>query len=381
VINAITSLTLAIFAPIWGSIADSHGRKPMLMRAMIGGSVLLGLMAFVTSPWQLLVLKSLQGCVTGTVAAATVLTATMVPEEEIGYRLGLLQMAVFLGSSMGPLIGGIVGDIAGNRMNFVITGALLAISAVLVARWVKEDWKRPIPAGLPAGGRTGAPAILKRMVPDLSVIASNPVLVGLLASVFAVQLAGAIANPILPLVILDLSGGAAGTSTMAGIIIGASSLSGALAAALIGGFSARFGYSRTLFVCLFMSFVFYIPQGLVHTPQALLVLRIASGAALGGTMPSVNALIARAATRGKQGAVFGLSTSVAGTGAALGPVFGALIANTAGYFGVFFATGIILGLTALSVRLGRSWLRKQRLEREEAEIPVPIFIDASPPSG
>ncbi len=38
-------MALAIFAPIWGSLADSHGRKLMLLRAMIGGTVLLGLLA------------------------------------------------------------------------------------------------------------------------------------------------------------------------------------------------------------------------------------------------------------------------------------------------------------------------------------------------
>jgi MFS family permease len=219
------------------------------------------------------------------------------------------------------------------------------------------------------------------MVPDLSVLTKSPVLVGLLTSVFAVQLAGAIANPILPLVVLHLRGGASGTGTLSGIIIGASSLSGALAAAIIGKVSMKFGYARTLFVSLFLAFVFYIPQGLVSSPYALLAFRIASGAALGGTMPSVNALIARAATKGRQGAVFGLSTSVSGGGAALGPVFGALIANATGYFGVFFATGIILGLTSLSVLLGRSWLKKRRAEIEEEGETPPLIVDASSPSG
>ncbi|MBL8966376.1 MAG: MFS transporter, partial [Spirochaetaceae bacterium] len=98
-INSASAIALAVFAPIWGAIADGYGRKLMLLRAMIGGTVLVGLMALAGAPWQLLVLKVLQGCVTGTVAAATVLTASIVPAAEAGYRLGLLQMAVFLGNS------------------------------------------------------------------------------------------------------------------------------------------------------------------------------------------------------------------------------------------------------------------------------------------
>ncbi|PKL08088.1 MAG: MFS transporter, partial [Spirochaetae bacterium HGW-Spirochaetae-7] len=54
-----SSLAMALFAPIWGSLADSYGRRLMLLRAMIGGALLLGLMAFATEPWQITVLRTL----------------------------------------------------------------------------------------------------------------------------------------------------------------------------------------------------------------------------------------------------------------------------------------------------------------------------------
>jgi DHA1 family multidrug resistance protein-like MFS transporter len=72
-IQSSAAVTLAIFAPIWGRLADVYSRRAMLLRAMFGGTLVFSLMAFVNSPWQLLVLRSLQGCLTGTVAAATVL--------------------------------------------------------------------------------------------------------------------------------------------------------------------------------------------------------------------------------------------------------------------------------------------------------------------
>ncbi len=194
--------------------------------------------------------------------------------------------------------------------------------------------------------------MLFRSVPDFSVLVSSPILLGLLACAFAVQLANGIANPILPLVVLDLTGGAYGTGSLSGLIIGASSISGALAAALIGKVSARFGYGRTLVVCLLASFIFYIPQGFARTPYLLLAFRVISGAFLGGTIPSVNALIAKVASKGRQGSIFGLSSSVASGGSALGPLLGALVASAAGYPAVFFVTGGILGLTGLLIALG-----------------------------
>ena len=45
-----SAIALAVFAPIWGALADRYGRRSMLLRAMFGGAVLVGLMAFVTAP-------------------------------------------------------------------------------------------------------------------------------------------------------------------------------------------------------------------------------------------------------------------------------------------------------------------------------------------
>ena len=42
-------------------MADNYGRKPMLLRAMFGGAVIIFLQGLVTAPWQLLVLRVIQG--------------------------------------------------------------------------------------------------------------------------------------------------------------------------------------------------------------------------------------------------------------------------------------------------------------------------------
>jgi len=339
-ITSSSSLALAVFAPIWGSLADSYGRKLMLLRAMIGGCVLMGLLSLANSPWQILLLRTLQGCVTGTVAAATVMTASIVPQKEVGYRLGLLQMAVFLGNSVGPLFGGVITDYLGSRVNFLATSVLLAAAALLVARGVTEKFE-PKP-------RTGS--ILKNAVPDFSIIAKNSSLASLFLVIFAVQLASAVVAPILPLIVMDMRGAdATGVGSLSGLIIGASSIAGAIAAALIGKVSMRVGYGRTLFICIMGALAFYLPQGFVRTPYELLALRIGSGIFLGGTMPSVNALIASLCDKNKQGSTYGLSSSVSSMGMAVGPALGALVANAAGYPAVFFTTSAVLGLTGIAV--------------------------------
>lgn len=341
-ITSASSLALAVFAPIWGSLADYYGRKLMLLRAMVGGSILIGLMALAREPWQLLVLRTLQGCFTGTVAAATVMTASLVPKEEAGYRLGLLQMAVYLGNSVGPLVGGLLTDLAGSRVNFLATSAALAAAAVVVAASVEEDF---VP-------RKREVSLLRAALPDLSVLARTPALGGLFLVVFAVQFGGSVVAPIMPLVVMDMRGGAEAVGSLSGLIIGASSLAGALAAGLIGKVSARWGYGRTLLACVAGACLFYLPQGFARDPFLLLALRIGSGVCLGGTMPSVNALIASVCDKDRQGATYGLSSSVSSAGMALGPTVGALVANSAGYPWVFFTTTAVLAATGLAVGAG-----------------------------
>ncbi|MGD1994784.1 MAG: MFS transporter, partial [Anaerolineae bacterium] len=69
-ITTVHPITMAVMAPIWGTLADRYGRKVMLVRAMLGGAVILGLMGLATSVHQLVILRAIQGMLTGTVTAA-----------------------------------------------------------------------------------------------------------------------------------------------------------------------------------------------------------------------------------------------------------------------------------------------------------------------
>src|SRR5438445_6689850 len=98
-----TGVSLAIFSPIWGALADRGGRKLMVLRSMLIGGVILALMGLVTNVGQLLGLRILQGMFTGTIAASTALVATIVPRERLGSTTGLLQTSVYVCSSARPV--------------------------------------------------------------------------------------------------------------------------------------------------------------------------------------------------------------------------------------------------------------------------------------
>jgi MFS transporter, DHA1 family, multidrug resistance protein len=305
---------------------------------MYGGAVIMVLQGLVTAPWQLLVLRIIQGCITGTVAAATVLVASASPKEEIGYSLGLLQMAVYLGSSLGPMLGGFVSDAFGHRMTFFVTAALLLIGGAIVQRLTDDEFVPP----------ENRKSVLRSLVPDFSSLTSSRVLWALLGVVAADQIAGSIASPFLPLFIKDISADASRVASNTGLILGLGAIASAAAAVVVGKFSYRLGYQRVLIACMIGAAVFTIPQAFAPSPGALLVLRLLSSFFIGGNMPAVNALITMRSEPGKQGSVYGLRTTVASTSAALGPAIGASIAVGAGYGAVFIATGAVLLLSGLA---------------------------------
>src|ERR1700674_3840236 len=59
VLSGSAALTMAVVAPIWGVLSDRYGRKPMLIRALLGSAVLVGAMGFVDNVWQLEALRLL----------------------------------------------------------------------------------------------------------------------------------------------------------------------------------------------------------------------------------------------------------------------------------------------------------------------------------
>jgi DHA1 family multidrug resistance protein-like MFS transporter len=342
-LQSLPAITMMIMAPIWGSLADQYGRKPMLLRAMFGGAVILLLQGLVTDPRQLLILRTIQGMLTGTVGAATVLVAFVSPEEERGYSLGLLQMSIFLGNSIGPLFGGFISDNFGHRWNFFATALLLLSGGLIVTIFATDDF-------IPPAERK---PFTRSLMPDFSPLRgeNSKALWTLLAIVAADQVAGSITSPFLPLFIKTISGASARLASDTGLVIAAGAVSSSLAAVLIGKISYRLGYRRTLVFCIGGAALFTLPQAFAISVGQLLFFRLMSSFFIGGPMPSVNALIALKTPREKQGSMYGLRSSVASAGGAIGPAIGSAVAIGFGYGSVFIATGTVLVVAAIAVPL------------------------------
>ncbi|HEX9116456.1 MAG TPA: MFS transporter [Anaerolineae bacterium] len=335
------SFALALMAPVWGALSDRYGRKVMILRATLIGAVVLALMGFVVSVQQLLALRFLQGVFTGTIAASTTLVAGIVPDEHRGAALGSLQTAVYLGTTLGPLMGGVVGDAFGYRRSFWITGALLLLSGLLVLLFVKEHFQ-------PA-----ADTLTQRRPgyrQSLAFLASGGVLlIALLTARILLRAGMMIPAPTMALFVQSLLPGGQHAALVTGLISGSMAIGGALGAPLIGNWGDRWGYRPLLIASGILGVIAFIPQSLAPSAGWLIVFQFLSGFAEGGTLATTMALLAGVAAGGHQGTVFGLDASATGLASAIGPLLGAGIAALLGLRAPFILAAAVLGAGVLVV--------------------------------
>lgn len=344
------AVTMAIFGPIWGALSDRYGRKLMVERAMFAGSVIMALMGLVHSPQQLVLLRALQGCLTGTTTAATALVATSTPDGRAGYALGTLQMAIYVGASAGPLVGGVVADTLGYRAAFFVTSVLLLIAALGVLFFVEEPARDNPGPGNPTEDTDERTAIGRRMLNHLSPVLASAPLVAVLGVRLLMRLASRLPRPTLPLFVEAIAPPTMRVATMTGLITGANAVGGAIGGRKLGQLGDRVGYRPILAICALGSVLCYVPQSMVEHSLWLIPLQAGAGLAMGGIVASISASLASLAPQGREGIVYGVDASVVSVANAIGPMTGSSLAAWLGLRAPFLASAvafIVGGIAAL----------------------------------
>jgi DHA1 family multidrug resistance protein-like MFS transporter len=335
-----SGLMMALCSPVWGTLADRYGRKLMVERAMFSGAVVISLMGLVGNVYQLFALRVLQGALTGTVPASIALVSSFTPQDKRGYSLGLMQMAVFVGSALGPYVGGVLADHFGYRLTFPITGLLLLAAGAVVMFYVQEGRAE-------AGAREERPA----RVGIGEVLASRRFAL-LLGVFFFVSFANMVAAPVFALFVESLLPRKVAVATITGLLMALGGIMAGAGSLFIGRASDRLGHKPVLLVCLWLSGLACIGQGLVTRVGQLFAVRAMFGWAAGGTAPALNALVAATVPAEAFGRAYGLTSSANALGMALGPLLGGLVASWLGLRAPFVITGALLVALAAAIGLG-----------------------------
>ncbi|MFD0713930.1 MFS transporter [Paenibacillus sp. GCM10027626] len=348
VIFAGNFVTAFLFQPIWGKVADRYGRKVMLLRSGFGMAIVIIMMGFATTPWHLLLLRMINGTISGFNPASISLISATTPKARMGFAMGTLQSGTIAGTILGPFIGGMLADQVGYRPIFYITGSLLFAASILAMFVVKETFDREKAA--------------KR--PNISVIEGFrrlgriPQLTSLFAVTFLIQFAMIGPMPLMPLYVQELHGSTVNLAFWAGFVSSAAGISNMVAAPLLGRLSDRIGQEKILAVSLIGAAVMFIPQAMAGTVWQLLLGRFIQGMFLGGLIPSVNALIRKHTPDGMEGRAYSFNSSTLSLGNMIGPIIGGVISGWIGIAGVFLVSAALFAVNALWV--WRTLLGKQQ---------------------
>jgi DHA1 family multidrug resistance protein-like MFS transporter len=343
IVQSIAYIIAAVFAPIWGTVADRFGRKAMVVRSSIFGGLASALMGLSGNVWQLAGARTLTGMFAGFSSAATALVASAVPATSLGFALGWMATAQMVGTLIGPLLGGAVADITHNyRTVFFVTAGGALIASVVAMIFVHENFERkPREEHQRGQGRTRLRAILR-----------HPEVLPLLVVIMLSQWTTLALQPVVPLFIQDMVGPTPYLATLAGAAFAVIGIGDLVASPWLGKRSDVIGYRRILLICLCGAGLFTIPQAFVHNVWAFLALRFGVGLWLGGIIPTTNAWIGRLFPTEQRGSVYGLSYSASFIGMFLGPLSGGALAARFGFSSVFFVCGGLIIANAIWVGFG-----------------------------
>ncbi len=338
-IFAANFVTAFLFQPLWGKLSDQYGRKIMLLRSGFGMALVIILMGFSQSAWQLLALRVLNGVISGFNPAAQSLIAARAPKEKMGFVMGVLQSGTVAGTILGPLIGGLLADQFGFRPIFYITGSLLVLSTLLVWVFVQENFDR-------AKAASQKSISILAGFSELRAIKQLP---ALFSVTFIIQFAMLSSMPIMTLFVEDLHGSQRNLALLAGMVGSITGMSNMIASPLLGRLADRIGPGKILLVSLIGASITFIPQAYATEVWQLFAARFVLGMFMGGMIPTVNALIRRYTPDGMVSRSYAFNSSFLSLGNMVGPSVGGLLSGYAGFSGVFLLSGTLLLINAIWV--------------------------------
>ena len=319
-----TFIVSAIVSPWWGKLADKKGRKPMILRAGIGMSLVIASMGLVQNVWQLLLLRMLQGVFAGFISNSNALVATETPKINSGQALGTIASATTAGTLLGPLVGGALTSIFSYRITFMITGGLLLICSILVLFFVHEDDFKPVTT--------------KKLDKASGVIKSlrSPHLIfGLLLTTLIIQAANNSINVVF----------------ISGIIAALPGIATFLVASHFGALGDKIGTHKIIVAGFIAASIFFFLTAFVQNTVELGILRFLVGFSDACLFPQVQTMLTKNSPAAVTGRIFSWNQSAMYIGNIVGPLLGSFVSGMFNYSMVFIVTTVIVLINLLLFRI------------------------------
>ena len=138
-------LASVIFLVPFGKLGDTWGRTKMFLYGTILFAIFTLSCAFVPNSTVLIIMRFMQGI------AAAMMTSTLMaivisafPPEKRGKVIGLNVSSVYIGSSLAPILGGVITDALSWRGLFLINASASTLIAILVIWKLNKELSEPV---------------------------------------------------------------------------------------------------------------------------------------------------------------------------------------------------------------------------------------------
>lgn len=331
-----TYIIVCLAAPFWGRVADKKGRKITLIRSSFGMALCNILIAFQTTPEGVVLIRLIQGLVSGFYSASITLIASESPIERTGWALGLLASANLAGSLIGPLLGGYIADTVGIRNDFIIVGVLMGLAGVLATIFIHENYvPQPNPEKLSIRK-------LKEQIPEFNSI------VALCVASFIYAICIMSLQPVISVYIKGIvPSDTENLAFIAGAVFSAMGIAQLMSSSPLGKLVDKIGPRKVLVVSLIYVGILNISQAYVSDVYQLAIIRFLQGFGLGGMLPALNTYLSSKTPREFTGQVFSYNQSCLFFGYFLGSVGGASLMAWLGFTTLFWVSGGLFIISAL----------------------------------
>lgn len=351
-----------------GYVIDRFGRRVTLIGAPLISSASAFLAFFAGSYWEFLLFLTIGGMAQQMWQMSRLATiADSVRSSERGRQITSMSSAQRIGNIGGPFLGGLLGELVGLRVPFLVFGALAALAVIPSYYLIKET----APSVL--ARRSGA----KMAETDTSwkKLLTRPALT-LFAAQFSANVArgGVQGNGGTYFIFLTFAYGVG--PALLGLVLLGTGLLGIPIMIFSGQIMDRFGRKRQMVpaaVTLGLGISFMSITAALSLPLGVFIAAfvwITIGVSMmAGTMQTIGSDIAPEEARGK---FFGVNRLIAEGGSVMNPVsFGvmtAMVAGVAGFAGAFAITAVAAFVAANVVGFGlRETLRKDEPEPAKSD--------------
>ncbi|MBN2472910.1 MAG: MFS transporter [Anaerolineae bacterium] len=302
-----------IFAPVWGSMSDRYGRKPLILLGVLGNAITQLMFGLATSMWMLFAARALAGILSAaTLPTAMAYISDSTTNENRSSGMGMIGAAMGIGMVLGPGLGGILATDS-LSLPFFIAAGLSTIALGLIAALLPES--------LPEDRRVQTAGFKGPQIRQLWRALFSPI--GLLLIVaFIISFGLTNFEAVFGLYAKDVFAYDAGQ--VGGILMFIGVVSAVMQAVLTGPLTTRFGEVTVLRASLVLTMVGFVIMLAAENLAGILVTTFVFVAGNSLLRPVTSSLTSKRATV-PQGVAMGLNNSFMSLGRIVGPVWAGLL--------------------------------------------------------